>query len=108
VGGVTLNLQFRLTPRLRMTGTIPPLLYTPSWRGRGQLYLFMCEHFPLCVCGLFNDAGNSPNCIAPSRRTIRDNLSFFDLVLCLRTVFFRFLVHTYQKPAGFYLFHVIP
>jgi hypothetical protein len=47
----------------------------------------MCEIFPLCVCGLFNDAVSSLGCIAPSRITIRDNLLFSDWVACLRTFF---------------------
>jgi hypothetical protein len=84
---VTFTVQFRPSPRLRMTGALPLSLYAPSWREWGQLYLFMCEMFRLCVCGLFNDAVSNTGCIAPSRITIRDNLSFSDWVACLRTVF---------------------
>jgi len=84
---VTLTVQFRLSPRLRMTGAISFLLYTPSWREQRQLYLFMCEIFPLCVCGLFNDPVSSPDCMVPSRTTIRNNLSFSGWVACLHTVF---------------------
>jgi hypothetical protein len=29
-----------LVPRLRMSGTIRPLLHTPSWRAQEQLYLY--------------------------------------------------------------------
>ena len=31
-------------PRLRISGDIPPLPLTPSWRARGQLYLVWCTH----------------------------------------------------------------
>ena len=84
---MNLTVQFRLAPRLRMTGAIPLFPCKPSWCGRGQLYLFMCEISRLCVCGLFNDVVSSPDCIALSRRTIKDNLSFFDWIACLPTVF---------------------
>jgi len=60
-----------------MSGAVPLLPYMSSWRG-GDNYTCLCVNFfPLYLCGLLNDAAAAQTVIVPSRRTIRDNLSFF-------------------------------
>jgi hypothetical protein len=69
----------------------------------GNNFTCLCvRFFPLYVCGLFNDAVSSPDCIAPSRRTRRDNLSFSDWVACLLALFQ--ILSAYKSEACWILF----
>jgi hypothetical protein len=45
---VNLNTHRHLAPRLKISGAIPLLPYTPSWRTQGQLYFYCIIQTPMC------------------------------------------------------------
>jgi len=45
--GMELTIHLRLLLRLRMSGSMPPLLHVPSWRRHGQIYCPQKGVFPV-------------------------------------------------------------
>ena len=88
-----------------MSGAIPLLPYMPSWRGRGQLYLFLCVNFfPLCVCGLLNDAVSNTDCYSAQSENDKGNLTFsYILIFCWPFILIR--VFFYQLDAQYFYFN---